>query len=107
MQVMYIFFFILIVYLSNMICLSLNFQDSILTLEVLTKYSILASQATLDMIIDIEYKTKGDISKIKLTQQNPVHKPIEVRFPIVVILTELFREESTIIHELNASLFSF
>ncbi len=56
-----------------MICLSLNFQDSILTLEVLTKYSILASQATLDMTIDIEYKTKGDISKIKLTQQNPVH----------------------------------
>ncbi|XP_067263766.1 complement C5 [Chanodichthys erythropterus] len=53
-------------------------QDSILTLEALTKYSILASQATLDMVVDIEYKTKGDISRIKLTQQKPVVKPIEV-----------------------------
>lgn len=64
--------------LSNVIWLSLNFQDSILTLEALTKYSILASQATLDMVVDIEYKTKGDISRIKLTQQKPVAKPIEV-----------------------------
>ncbi|XP_073696897.1 complement C5 [Garra rufa] len=53
-------------------------QDSILTLEALTKYSILASQATLDMVVDIEYKTKGDISRVKLTQQKPVHKPIEL-----------------------------
>lgn len=53
-------------------------QDSILTLEALTKYSILASRATLDMVVDIEYKTKGDISRIRLTQQKPVHKPIEV-----------------------------
>ncbi|ROL42575.1 Complement C5 [Anabarilius grahami] len=53
-------------------------QDSILTLEALTKYSILASQATLDMVVDIEYKTKGDISRIKITQQKPVVKPIEV-----------------------------
>ncbi|XP_059403415.1 complement C5-like [Carassius carassius] len=53
-------------------------QDSILTLEALTKYSILASRATLDMVVDIEYKTKGDIKRIRLTQQNPVHKPIEV-----------------------------
>uniref|UniRef100_A0A9J8BEY8 Complement component 5 n=1 Tax=Cyprinus carpio carpio TaxID=630221 RepID=A0A9J8BEY8_CYPCA len=53
-------------------------QDSILTLEALTKYSILASQATLNMVVDIEYKTKGDIRRITLTQQNPVHKPIEV-----------------------------
>ncbi|XDV20101.1 hypothetical protein PO909_025482, partial [Leuciscus waleckii] len=56
----------------------LSTQDSILTLEALTKYSILASQATLDMVVDIEYKTKGDISRIKLTQQNPVAKPIVV-----------------------------
>lgn len=62
-----------------MILLSSNFQDSILTLEALTKYSILASQATLDMVVDIEYKTKGDISRIKLTQQKPVAKPIVVR----------------------------
>ncbi|XP_043096088.1 complement C5 [Puntigrus tetrazona] len=53
-------------------------QDSILTLEAITKYSILASQATLDMVVDIEYKTKGDISRIRLTQQKPVHKPIEM-----------------------------
>uniref|UniRef100_A0A672NTC6 Complement C5 n=1 Tax=Sinocyclocheilus grahami TaxID=75366 RepID=A0A672NTC6_SINGR len=53
-------------------------QDSILTLEALTKYSILASRATLDMVVDIEYKTKGDIRRIRLTQQKPVHKPIEV-----------------------------
>ncbi|XP_050965530.1 complement C5 [Labeo rohita] len=53
-------------------------QDSILTLEALTKYSILVSQATLDMVVDIEYKTKGDISRIRLTQEKPVHKPIEV-----------------------------
>ncbi|KAK2911621.1 hypothetical protein Q8A67_003754 [Cirrhinus molitorella] len=53
-------------------------QDSILTLEALTKYSILASHATLDMVVDIEYKTKGDIRRIRLTQQKPVHKPIEV-----------------------------
>ncbi|XP_056092292.1 complement C5 isoform X3 [Rhinichthys klamathensis goyatoka] len=53
-------------------------QDSILTLEALTKYSLLASQATLDMVVDIEYKTKGDISRIKLTQQKPVAKPIAV-----------------------------
>ncbi|XP_058633230.1 complement C5 isoform X1 [Onychostoma macrolepis] len=53
-------------------------QNSILTLEALSKYSILASQATLDMIVDIEYKTKGDISRIRLTQQKPVHKPIQV-----------------------------
>ncbi len=72
---------ILILYLSDVICLSSNFQDSILTLEALTKYSILASRATLDMVVDIEYKTKGDISRIRLTQQKPVHKPIEVRFP--------------------------
>uniref|UniRef100_A0A671SHV8 NTR domain-containing protein n=1 Tax=Sinocyclocheilus anshuiensis TaxID=1608454 RepID=A0A671SHV8_9TELE len=57
-------------------------QDSILTLEALTKYSILASRATLDMVVDIEYKTKGDIRRIRLTQQKPVHKPIEVRGPI-------------------------
>uniref|UniRef100_A0A8C2CFE3 Complement component 5 n=1 Tax=Cyprinus carpio TaxID=7962 RepID=A0A8C2CFE3_CYPCA len=53
-------------------------QDSILTLEALTKYSILTSRATLNMVVDIEYKTKGDIRRITLTQQNPVHKPIEV-----------------------------
>ncbi|XP_026108101.1 complement C5-like [Carassius auratus] len=53
-------------------------QDSILTLEALTKYSILANQATLDMVVDIEYKTKGDIRRITLAQQNPVHKPIKV-----------------------------
>ncbi|KAK7173715.1 hypothetical protein R3I93_003515 [Phoxinus phoxinus] len=56
----------------------LSTQDSILTLEALTKYSILASQATLDMVVDIEYKTKGDISRIKLTQHKPVAKPIVV-----------------------------
>jgi len=48
-------------------------------LEALTKYSLLTSQATLDMVVDIEYKTKGDISRIKLTQQKPVAKPIAVR----------------------------
>uniref|UniRef100_A0A8C2ABR3 Complement component 5 n=1 Tax=Cyprinus carpio TaxID=7962 RepID=A0A8C2ABR3_CYPCA len=53
-------------------------QDSILTLEALTKYSIIDRQATLDMVVDIEYKTKGDISRIRLTQEMPVHKPIEV-----------------------------
>uniref|UniRef100_A0A8C1N033 Complement component 5 n=1 Tax=Cyprinus carpio TaxID=7962 RepID=A0A8C1N033_CYPCA len=53
-------------------------QDSILTLEALTKYSIIARQATLDMVVNIEYKTKGDISRIRLTQQMPVHKPIDV-----------------------------
>ncbi|XP_052411898.1 complement C5 isoform X2 [Carassius gibelio] len=53
-------------------------QDSILSLEALTKYSILASKATLDMVVDIEYKTRGNISRIRLTQQVPVHKPIEV-----------------------------
>ncbi|XP_026068098.1 complement C5-like [Carassius auratus] len=53
-------------------------QDSILSLEALTKFSILASKATLDMVVDIEYKTRGNISRIRLTQQVPVHKPIEV-----------------------------
>ncbi|XP_051551430.1 complement C5-like isoform X1 [Myxocyprinus asiaticus] len=53
-------------------------QDTILTLEALTKYSILIKQANLDMVVNIEYRTKGDISRIKLTQQKPVAKPIEV-----------------------------
>ncbi|XP_067294105.1 complement C5 [Pseudorasbora parva] len=53
-------------------------QDSILTLEALTKYSLLISKATLNMVVDIEYKTKGGISRIELTQQKPVAKPIDV-----------------------------
>lgn len=75
--------------LSNVIWLSSNFQDSILTLEALTKYSILGSKASLDMMVDIEYKTKGDIGKVTLTQQKPVAKPIEVRHPFLRMLTEL------------------
>ncbi|XP_051531363.1 complement C5-like isoform X2 [Myxocyprinus asiaticus] len=53
-------------------------QDAILTLEALTKYSILTKESALDMVVNIEYRTKGDISRIKLTQQKPVAKPIEV-----------------------------
>ncbi|XP_056314659.1 complement C5 [Danio aesculapii] len=54
-------------------------QDSILTLEALTMYSIKAKEANLNMVVDIEYKTKGErISRIQLTQQKPVAKPIEV-----------------------------
>lgn len=53
-------------------------QDTILTLEALSKYSILAKQIVLDMVVNIEYRNKGDISSIKLTKQMPMAKPIEV-----------------------------
>ncbi|XP_051962068.1 complement C5-like isoform X2 [Xyrauchen texanus] len=53
-------------------------QDTILTLEALTKHSILNKDTALDMVINIEYRTEGDIRRIKLTEQKPVAKPIEV-----------------------------
>lgn len=56
------------------------FQDTILSLEALSRYSILGKQAVLDMAVNIEYRNKGDITSIKLTQQKPVAKPIEVIF---------------------------
>nr|XP_055056558.1 complement C5 isoform X1 [Misgurnus anguillicaudatus] len=53
-------------------------QDTIVTLEALSRYSILAQKIVLDMVVNIEYRNKGDISSIKLTQQKPMAKPIEV-----------------------------
>ncbi|KAK3514717.1 hypothetical protein QTP70_028333, partial [Hemibagrus guttatus] len=61
-------------------------QDSILTLEALTKYSILARRAVLQMEIDVSYRKKGSISRVSLTQRNPVGKPIEVEHADDVIL---------------------
>ncbi|XP_030647127.1 complement C5 isoform X2 [Chanos chanos] len=53
-------------------------QDSILTLEALTKYGILAKSAKLDMDIQVSYRKKGDLKMIKLTQRHPVGGSIEV-----------------------------
>ncbi|KAA0716325.1 Complement C5 C3 and PZP-like alpha-2-macroglobulin domain-containing protein 4 [Triplophysa tibetana] len=53
-------------------------QDTILTLEALSWYSLLGKRAALDMQVNVEYRTKGDIAIIKLTQQKPVATPVEV-----------------------------
>ncbi|KAG7318452.1 hypothetical protein KOW79_018207 [Hemibagrus wyckioides] len=61
-------------------------QDSILTLEALTKYSIIVRRAVLQMEVDVSYRKKGSISRISLTQSNPVGKPIEIEHADDVIL---------------------
>ncbi|KAM9446334.1 complement C5 [Clarias gariepinus] len=61
-------------------------QDSILTLEALTKYSILGRKAVLQMEIDVSYRKKGNIGRVTLTQSNPVGKPIEIEHAEDVIL---------------------
>ncbi|XP_062874389.1 complement C5 isoform X2 [Trichomycterus rosablanca] len=53
-------------------------QDAVLTLEALTKYSILVQSATLDMNIEMFYRKKGKIGIVSLTQKKPVGKPIEI-----------------------------
>ncbi|TST10017.1 Complement C5 [Bagarius yarrelli] len=54
-------------------------QDSILTLEALTKYSNLVRRANLQMEVDVSYRKKGSIDRVTLTQDKPVGKPIELR----------------------------
>ncbi|XP_060763103.1 complement C5 [Neoarius graeffei] len=61
-------------------------QDSILTLEALTKYSILVRRAVLQMEVDVSYRKKGSIGRVTLTQSNPVGKPIEIEHADDVIL---------------------
>ncbi|XP_026795914.2 complement C5 isoform X1 [Pangasianodon hypophthalmus] len=61
-------------------------QDSLLTLEALTKYSILARRATLQMEVDVTYRKKGSIGRVILMQSNPVGKPLKVEHADDVIL---------------------
>ncbi|XP_017307260.1 complement C5 [Ictalurus punctatus] len=61
-------------------------QDSILTLEALSKYSILVRRAVLQMDIDVSYRKKGSIGRVTLTQSIPVGKPIEIEHADDVIL---------------------
>ncbi|XP_047674014.1 complement C5 isoform X2 [Tachysurus fulvidraco] len=61
-------------------------QDSVLTLEALTKYSIIVRRAALQMEVDVSYRKKGSISRVILTQSNPVGKPIELEHADDVIL---------------------
>ncbi|XP_060739297.1 complement C5 [Tachysurus vachellii] len=61
-------------------------QDTVLTLEALTKYSIIVRRAALQMEVDVSYRKKGSISRVILTQSNPVGKPIELEHADDVIL---------------------
>ncbi|XP_076854617.1 complement C5 [Brachyhypopomus gauderio] len=61
-------------------------QDTILTLEALTKYRITAQSAFLQMQVDVSYRKKGDIADIYLSQKNPVGKPIEIAHAEDIIL---------------------
>lgn len=54
-------------------------QDTILTLEALTKYSAMTKDANLNMGIKAAYRTKGDLDFIMLTESRPVGKRITVR----------------------------
>ncbi|KAF4074480.1 hypothetical protein AMELA_G00239810 [Ameiurus melas] len=61
-------------------------QDSILTLEALTKYSTLVRRAVLQMDVDVSYRKKGSITRVTLTQSIPVVKPIKIEHADDVIL---------------------
>ncbi|KPP62364.1 complement C5-like [Scleropages formosus] len=53
-------------------------QDTVLTLEALTKYSTLVKHAKLDMEIRASYRNKGELEIIKLSQRKPVNKDDDV-----------------------------
>ncbi|XP_046698377.1 complement C5 [Silurus meridionalis] len=61
-------------------------QDTILTLEALTKYSILSHRAALQMEIDVSYRKKGRISRVSLTQTKPVGKRMAIEHADDLIL---------------------
>lgn len=82
-----------------MICLFSFIQDTILTLEALSRYSLLAKQAVLNMMVNVEYRTKGDITTINLTQQKPVAKPIDVRLPFFT-----FYDKERLVSQFNTKL---
>ncbi|NXD09200.1 CO5 protein, partial [Nothocercus nigrocapillus] len=51
-------------------------QDTINALEALTEYSLLVKRLNLDMNVKIAYKHNGDLSVLKLTEDNFVGKPV-------------------------------
>ncbi|XP_035236018.1 complement C5-like [Anguilla anguilla] len=53
-------------------------QDTILTLEALSKYSELVKHTELNMEIRASYRKMGDIKQISLSEKNPVATPIQV-----------------------------
>uniref|UniRef100_A0A8C9VD72 Complement component 5 n=1 Tax=Scleropages formosus TaxID=113540 RepID=A0A8C9VD72_SCLFO len=61
-------------------------QDTVLTLEALTKYSTLVKHAKLDMEIRASYRNKGELEIIKLSQRKPVGKAIQVNKDDDVVL---------------------
>ncbi|KAJ8413879.1 hypothetical protein AAFF_G00064770 [Aldrovandia affinis] len=61
-------------------------QDTILTLEALTKYSLLVEHAELNMEIRASYRNKGDLQHIILSEKHPMAKPIQVTLDDDVIV---------------------
>ncbi|KAJ8379726.1 hypothetical protein SKAU_G00005040 [Synaphobranchus kaupii] len=53
-------------------------QDTILTLEALTKYGDLVKHTELKMEIRASYRSKGDLQLISLSDKHPVATPIQV-----------------------------
>ncbi|XP_063051612.1 complement C5 [Engraulis encrasicolus] len=53
-------------------------QDTILCLEALAKHSVMTKDANLEMDIKAQYRTKGDLGYISLTENRPLGKSITV-----------------------------
>ncbi|KAL2091988.1 hypothetical protein ACEWY4_011786 [Coilia grayii] len=53
-------------------------QDTILCLDALAKYSVMTKDASLNMDIKAEYRTKGNLGYISLTENRPLGKTITV-----------------------------
>ncbi|XP_061117126.1 complement C5 [Conger conger] len=61
-------------------------QDTILTLEALSRYSELVTHTELNMDIRASYRNKGDIQQFSLSNKRPVATPIQVTNDDDVIL---------------------
>ncbi|MGH0143063.1 UNVERIFIED_CONTAM: hypothetical protein FKN15_022418 [Acipenser sinensis] len=53
-------------------------QDTVIALEALTEYTLLAKRSSLDMVINAAYRRQGDLQRFELTQAKPLAKPVEV-----------------------------
>ncbi|XP_058842784.1 complement C5-like isoform X3 [Acipenser ruthenus] len=53
-------------------------QDTVIALEALTEYTLLAKCSSLDMVINAAYRKQGDLQRFELTQAKPLAKPVEV-----------------------------
>ncbi|KAG2470047.1 CO5 protein, partial [Polypterus senegalus] len=53
-------------------------QDTIVALEALTEYALLAKRSTLDMIVTALYRKEGKMQEFDLSQEKSLAKPVEV-----------------------------